>query len=594
KDGPARQGRSHELRVYAGGFYFDDGDALEEVAGPRARIEWRIDDVFQGLPGSRLTLEGEVQYDEVREDQWEGGVRLRIPFGGGGKDARGTLLASLTPQERRMTESLVRDTDIVTAESEEENVFDTATNVLFNQAAVASTADGVANAVAIGPNTLIVVQGKGGQIDVSATEGQALQASQTLQGGGSTINVRGARSGTVAAFTAPGARPTLFSNDGNDNTGVVTVASNTHVVGLDIQGAGGVGVGIAGNHGIRGLDDLSNVVIERNAVSNTGDDSVEFDDNNGNVTLSGNTIANTRERGVFFGNNNNDVTLSDNTIANTGGEGVRFRNANSTVTVSGNTIANTGDEGVHFLSGNSTVTVSDNTIANTGGDGVGFRNANSTVTVSGNIITDTDAQGVDFENDNSTVTVSGNIITDTFGRGVDFVNNNSTVTVSDNTIANTGANGVRFSSNNSNVMVSGNTIANTGDEGVHFFDNNSTVTVSDNTIANARFDGVFIFTANSDVTVSDNTISNAGGDGMRFYTNNTNLTLSGNTFSGIGGDVFDFDLVGNTLLPGSTGNVVTDAPGDVICEGTGNFVGTLEVTDQNGVLRIFEAVDACT
>ncbi|MCG8560849.1 MAG: inverse autotransporter beta domain-containing protein, partial [Hyphomicrobiales bacterium] len=46
KDGPARQGRSHELRVYAGGFYFDDGDALEEVAGPRARIEWRIDDVF--------------------------------------------------------------------------------------------------------------------------------------------------------------------------------------------------------------------------------------------------------------------------------------------------------------------------------------------------------------------------------------------------------------------------------------------------------------------------------------------------------------------------------------------------------------------
>ena len=89
------------------------------------------------------------------------------------------------------------------------------------------------------------------------------------------------------------------------------------------------------------------------------------------------------------------------------------------------------------------------------------------------------------------------------------------------------------------------------------------------------------------MTVSGNTISSTVNDGVIFFNTNTNLTLSDNTFSGIGDDVFDFNAPGNTLLPGSTGNVVTDAPGGLFCEGAGNFTGTLEITDQNGVLQTF-------
>ena len=81
---------------------------------------------------------------------------------------------------------------------------------------------------------------------------------------------------------------------------------------------------------------------------------------------------------------------------------------------------------------------------------------------------------------------------------------------------------------------------------------------------------------------------------MSYFNSNTNLKISNNNFTDIGDDVFDFRAAGNTLLAGSTGNATTNPPGDVICEGSGNFIGTLEVTDQNGVLRIFEAVDACT
>ncbi|MBM3529533.1 MAG: right-handed parallel beta-helix repeat-containing protein, partial [Alphaproteobacteria bacterium] len=34
----------HELRLYGGGFWFDHEDALREVAGPKARLEWRVAD----------------------------------------------------------------------------------------------------------------------------------------------------------------------------------------------------------------------------------------------------------------------------------------------------------------------------------------------------------------------------------------------------------------------------------------------------------------------------------------------------------------------------------------------------------------------
>ena len=61
-----KPGTRHELRVYGGAFWFDHSDAIHEVAGPKARIEWRIDDVIANWAGSRLTLDAGYSNDEVR------------------------------------------------------------------------------------------------------------------------------------------------------------------------------------------------------------------------------------------------------------------------------------------------------------------------------------------------------------------------------------------------------------------------------------------------------------------------------------------------------------------------------------------------
>ena len=80
KDGVLSDRRT-ELRVYGGAFWFDADEALEEVAGPKARIEFRIEDIIPSMLGSRLTFESQYSHDDVRNDKWEFGVRLRIPFG---------------------------------------------------------------------------------------------------------------------------------------------------------------------------------------------------------------------------------------------------------------------------------------------------------------------------------------------------------------------------------------------------------------------------------------------------------------------------------------------------------------------------------
>ena len=501
KGAPSRAKR-HELRAYAGGFWFDADEALEEVAGPKGRLEYRINDVISSLPGSRLTIESELSYDEVRDTKFEIGARLRIPFGARGSDAA-SRVASLTGQELRMIEGLERDTDIITVQSEEENVFDDATNVAMNAVSFASNAAGFSNAVDAGGNRLIILQDGGAQIDVSGTDGQQLQNNQTVQGGASTLNYRGAKSGTVAPFRAPGSRPTLFTNDTNNATGTITLASNTHVAGVNIRGVGDSTTFVGGNHGIFGVNNLSNVVIEQMDIRNMGD------------------------------------------------EGVRFNDNNSQVIVSGNTISNIGDDNVRF-----------------------------------------------FDN-NTNVTVSGNAISDTRADSVEFGSGNINVTVWSNTIANTGGHGVDFSATNSNVTVSGNAITNTGNQGVNFGGNNSNVTISGNTIENVDDDGVRFVSGNSNFTVSGNTIVNTGGDGVRLFGNNTNVTLSDNIFTAIGNggvsdDVFDFEAAGTTLAPGSTGNVVTTAPNaGVICRGQNNFTGTLEVTDQNGVVQTFVNAATC-
>jgi len=341
-------GRLHqELRLYAGGFYFDARDALQAVAGPKARAEWRFTNILPSASGSRLTLEAEWRNDDVRGSVWEVGARLRIPFGGDDK-----RMARLTAQERRMLEGLERDTDIVTGKSASELVSDASTGVAFDRVAFVDSGGSVTTtSTNAGANSLIVA--RGGTISGA----QTLPGNLTLLGGGGTIQVRGRDSGTIVSFTAPGSTPTLAAPGTSDS--LTLSGSNTHVAGLAIQGSGA-----GGNDGVSFGSGLSNMLISSTQITGVGG------------------------AGILFGSNN-VVTVVDTTITNAGVFGINFV-SNNTVRISGTTInggATVTDDAIEFNGGN-TVAINNSRITGSfQNDGIDMNAAGNILSGSGNTAT---------------------------------------------------------------------------------------------------------------------------------------------------------------------------------------------------------------
>jgi len=556
--------KRHELRAYAGGFWFDNDDARDAIAGPKGRLEYRINDVIASLPGSRLTIESELSYDDVRDTKFEIGARLRIPFGGRGSDAA-VRTASLSAQELRMTDGLERDTDIVTDERTDttvttEGAIDDATDVALNSVSFAKNANQLASAVNKGGNRLIIVQKGNKRIDVSATDGQALQSNQTVQGGASTILIRGRKTGEVVPFTAPGKRPTLFSDDNTVGTGVITLNNNTHVAGLNIRG-GGTGGAIFNNHGVFALDNFDNIVIEQNSFKDIGGDAVRFGSNNSNVSITRNEITDITSFGVRFDDDNSNIWVTHNTISdNVFNDAIFFDDRNANVWVTHNTIRNIDRGGIEFESDSRNVIVSYNTIKNVGRDGVIFETGGSSnVRVTDNEISNVARIGVNFDNNNTDVVVAGNTILNALG-GVDFGSNNTDVVVAGNTISNMTNDGVFFQGDNTDVVVAGNKITNV-DDGIQFNSDN-----------------------NDNVVIAGNVIKNTTTDALRFFGENDNLKIVDNTFTGIGQNVFEILGINNTLAAGSVDNVTTDAPGGSLCftnAGGGQYTGTIEIDGIN-------------
>ncbi len=81
-----------------GGYYHFQGNGVRTMNGVRTRLAYKAT--------QRLMIEGEAQYDTIRKSSFAGGLRYTIPFG---------RTDEPTPMDELMTQSIVRDIDIVTA-----------------------------------------------------------------------------------------------------------------------------------------------------------------------------------------------------------------------------------------------------------------------------------------------------------------------------------------------------------------------------------------------------------------------------------------------------------------------------------------------
>ncbi|MEZ5825512.1 MAG: right-handed parallel beta-helix repeat-containing protein [Geminicoccaceae bacterium] len=383
-----------DLRGYVGGFWFDH-DALDDpMTGPRARLEWRIEDILPGVRGSRLTFDGSWSDDDIRHSVFSVGARLRIPFPGGAAVERvGLPSDSNDRQLRRLTEALVRDTDVVTQASNqtvdsqtsvtqtgtpyvEEAVVDPVTTVtLTNIVQVDGSGDLQNEITTFGGNTLYVVQGGAGD-HARAT----VPADVTIVGGGAVFDLRGQTSGTVISYTAPGTRGRIVETGGSS---ALTIGADVHVEGLELVGGGGRSTSVAGNTGI--------------LLSDFGAD----------IDIIGNTISGFGENGIDLGVEPFLANVDNNTISDLFGTAVLIQNTSEFIDIQNNAISNV-DIGVRTAVQNFDVGVNDNVIENST-VGIHVDNDDYSIYFTGNTIRDASEAGVKFGTPGGGVELDNNV-----------------------------------------------------------------------------------------------------------------------------------------------------------------------------------------
>lgn len=459
----------YELRVYGGAFYFDHEDAYEEIAGGKARLELRINDIISSMPGSRLTAEYEFSYDDVRDDRHEVGLRLRLPFSRDAATGREVQYAALNAQERRMLDGIERDNDIITTISEDEKVEDAITNVDFDKVAYVNNGGSITTTSANeGDNRLIIVNGN----IIDGT--QVIQASQTIMGGGSVIQVRGVKSGVVANFAAPGSMPLVRNNGAGDVLSLV--GNNIHIDGLRIRGTN------AGDDGVNVGSGKDNIAITQNRIINVGDDGIDFNNENSNILIASNFIRNADDEGIDFENGNSNVIIRGNEIRNAAEGGIDANNNNQNWTITGNRITGHDEEGIEFNDGNSGIVITNNTV-NGQEEAVKFDDQNSDIVIAGNDLRSQGDEAIEFDNRNQNILIENNRLRAPGDDIIELGNRNSAI-IRGNMLLRSGNafEGIEFGANNI-VEIIGNRFGRIGDRAIEF-DSVNTVT-----IANNIFDG---------------------------------------------------------------------------------------------------------
>lgn len=344
-----------EIRGYVGGYHFT-ASGLEDISGPRGRVEVRVPDIF-GWTGSLFELGGEVRHDDVRDTDYFISARGRIPFGRVTKPVQQPKGLSA-----RMTERIQRDPDIVVAKQT------TDTTTPFKETVLSSNGDDIlithvdsqstdGNGKAEAPfNSLASAEAlNDSQINdiillyADSTfdgEGITLKPNQRLLGGNLTHMIHTDQLGEIPIpqFSTGTNMPIIRNFAGN----AVTLASGSEVSGVQFSDV---------NTAITGFS-VGGININRNKIYNTQEAIIIDDITSPNLdsvtTIENNLISNSAFDGISFSSTAVDtvrIKVLNNEIRDIDGVGIIAENYSNDMRliIEGNTVSDTTSLGIWGL-----------------------------------------------------------------------------------------------------------------------------------------------------------------------------------------------------------------------------------------------------
>jgi hypothetical protein len=546
-----------ELRAYLGGYHFS-ASGVDDITGPKARLEVRFPNMFD-WDKSFFELGGEISNDDTRGTDYYVTGRLHIPFG---KKLVSQPKPTMTTLEKRMTERVVRDPDIVTARENKTGP------LTFNSEALEFTHINSAGAGGQGTfespyGTLTEAAGAPTEMvlmhadSVFNNENLSLSANQRLLGDfdGARYLVETDQMGTVPLprFSTGLSAPVIQ----NASSYAVSSADNTEISGLTALNSG---VGILAN-GLRGQVDIRNVDLNgnnygvhiNNSAGTINLDSVRVaDSTSSNLSVTGGSAAvnifnnssltqnSSGALVVVAGGHTGTIDFSaDTTSTANSGAGFQFDNADGSysfrnaISLDGTSnsidIVNGTDGDITFYS--------PVTISNPQGSGIVVTNSTGNVNFSGpTIINTTSGDGININASSGSYTFNGLDITTQNGSGL-LANTAGLVSVTGtgNTIDATGGTALGIDAATIDMTFDNLASTNSTSEGVSL-DNvtgagasNGLQVAGSTSVANSAATGIAIQETAADIAFGDLTVATTGADGLALNFNQTGNFSAGTT-----------------------------------------------------------------
>lgn len=329
-----------DLRLYAGGFRFTPDSEFDHraIAGPKGGLEYNIYDIDFLGPQSRLQIQGEVRHDPVRQTSGFIGVTLRIPLDIGDDSGQGAQV--LDELDRRMVDdpnpggsgnilihgSVGKPEPVIIYGTDGGRTEPTNSIFYVDNSKGAGTykdpTDFVDATTRGGSNALFILTDFEGNVH----EPGNLNPGDIVAGGGTTLTVKGAESGTKITHTfAPGVHDPVVNVPSGQTA--ITLADHVALYNFSIEGPFGTAIyghnpGTVTAHGIH-------IIGEGGESGQTG--IFIRQDNSTPLDFLGEDIdASDVADGIYFDTNlsaggvSEAIALNTPTISNVG-EGIAFR-----------------------------------------------------------------------------------------------------------------------------------------------------------------------------------------------------------------------------------------------------------------------------
>ncbi|MFT7087877.1 MAG: hypothetical protein ACJAZX_001326 [Rickettsiales bacterium] len=458
------------LKLLGSYYHFWNNVIGEKVDGYRGRGEYN----FFNRNGHTLSLEGEYSHDNLRSGTTFGGLRYSYRFGVSKNSKENNSQYTLSEIEKRMTDRVVRDIDIVTKEVSDLTKKLEAGNgqeqmIIFVDNSATTIGDGTKESPY---QTLQQAQNNSAKYDViyvkygdgtiaGYNQGIILKDHQKLFGQGQDLTLgdvmgNNAHDNVVIAKGSDAQYSKITKSfSGGDNSlahyleailnkriGTVTVANNNVIKGLDISSTNDDGSFINDYGSGISIFNKTGSIISNNKLSNNFVNGVQITSNGNNDisnNISNNIVSGNGWEGVVSRSyNSSSLTniISDNNISGNdwGIYSASYDSSAQNNIIANNNIANNDFDGIYALSRNSSNLsniISKNTISSNGNSGIALWSSESSVQSSeiyDNIIVSNTDDGIHLESlvtSTQNIKAQNNNISSNVGRALFITKNNS-------------------------------------------------------------------------------------------------------------------------------------------------------------------------